>query len=88
VKIGRQRRGRRHADLFWRWLLSGFAVLLSSCFPDLPASSVQRMDAAAATGITARMKIAAELLAAHLGVDADVQLQQHEAIPFVALVPT
>lgn len=54
-----------------------FAVLMRATVPDLPATATSELQAAAATGITARMTLAARLLRQH-GVDMET-LRGHPA---------
>jgi 3-methyladenine DNA glycosylase AlkC len=56
-----------------------FAVLLNTCVITLPAAAIEQMRSAAKDGVTARMKLGGELLLAHLGIDACMQLQHHRS---------
>ena len=56
-----------------------FAELLPKVAPDIPARSKERMQDAAAQGITKRMALAAELLSDHFGPEAAERLGAHRS---------
>src|SRR6478672_8059462 len=56
-----------------------FARLLASAAPELPASALDEMEAAAPLGITRRMAVAAGLLLEHFGPAGYLRLLHHRA---------
>ncbi|MBB1594234.1 HEAT repeat domain-containing protein [Achromobacter sp. UMC46] len=54
-----------------------FAALMQAVVPQAGDDAIAQMRAQAATGISKRMAVAAQILSGHLGRDADAQLREH-----------